>query len=107
MRNISKVSACLKDDTARMNDRIKNKQVTGQMIHQTADQKANASVFLFFPNAHFLKTILASRKMTHLVLPHSQADSSCKSQRAVSANALTDHSDNKTDFLRILTNYKL
>jgi len=29
--------------------------------HQTADPKANASVFLFFFNAHFLKTILASR----------------------------------------------
>jgi hypothetical protein len=28
---------------------------------QTADPKANASVFLFFPTAHFLKTILASR----------------------------------------------
>jgi len=33
--------------------------VTGQMNHQTADLKANASVFLFFPNAYFL-TILAS-----------------------------------------------
>ncbi|MDZ4712863.1 MAG: hypothetical protein SGI89_11150 [bacterium] len=44
-----------------MNDRIKHKQMTGQMNNQTADQKANASVFLFFPNAHFLKTILASR----------------------------------------------
>jgi hypothetical protein len=43
-----------------MNDRIKHKQVTGQMNHQTADPKANASVFLFFPTAHFLKTILAS-----------------------------------------------
>jgi len=42
-----------------MNDRNKHK-VTGQMNHQTADPKANASVFLFFPNAHFLKTILAS-----------------------------------------------
>ena len=52
--------ASLKDDTARMNDRNKHK-VTGQMNHQTADPKANASVFLFFPNAHFLKTILASR----------------------------------------------
>ncbi len=31
------------------------------MNHQTADPKANASVFLFFPTAHFLKTILASR----------------------------------------------
>ena len=43
-----------------MNDRNKHK-VTGQMNHQTADPKANASVFLFFPTAHFLKTILASR----------------------------------------------
>ena len=35
--------------------------MTGQTNHQTADPKANASVFLFFANAHFLKTILASR----------------------------------------------
>jgi hypothetical protein len=41
-----------------MNDRNKHKQVTGQMNHQTADTKANANVFLFFPTAHFLKTIL-------------------------------------------------
>ena len=52
--------ASLKDDTARMNDRNQH-IVTGQMKHQTADPKANASVFLFFANAHFLKTILASR----------------------------------------------
>jgi len=44
-----------------MNDTIKHKQVTGQMNQQTADPKANASVFLFFPTAHFLKTILVSR----------------------------------------------
>jgi hypothetical protein len=31
------------------------------MNHQTADPKANASVFLFFPTSHFLKTILANR----------------------------------------------
>jgi len=36
-------------------------QNSGQYNHQTADQKANASVFLFFSTAHFLKTILASR----------------------------------------------
>lgn len=58
---ISELPASLKDDTTRMNDRNKHKQVTGQMNHQTADPKANASVFLFFPTAHFLKTILASR----------------------------------------------
>jgi len=44
--------ASIKDDTANMNDRNKHK-VTGQMNHQTADPKANASVFLFFPTAHF------------------------------------------------------
>jgi hypothetical protein len=43
-----------------MNNRNKHK-VTGQMNQQTADPKVNASVFLFFPNAHFLKTILANR----------------------------------------------
>ena len=52
--------ASLKDDIARMNDRNKHK-VTGQMNQQTPDPKANASVFLFFSTAHFLKTILASR----------------------------------------------
>jgi len=44
-----------------MNDRMKQKIRTEQVNHQTADPKANASVFLFFPTAHFLKTILASR----------------------------------------------
>ncbi len=43
-----------------MNDRKKHK-VTGLMNQQKADPKINASVFLFFPSAHFLKTILASR----------------------------------------------
>ena len=57
--HINKLPASLKDDTARMNDRNKHK-VTGQMNHQTADPKANASVFLFFSTAHLLKTILAS-----------------------------------------------
>jgi hypothetical protein len=34
-----------------------------------------------------------------------QANPSDKCQRALSANAPTEHSDNKTEFLRILTNY--
>ena len=38
-----------------MKDGIKLK-VTGQMSYLTADPKANASVFLFFSTAHFLKT---------------------------------------------------
>ena len=58
---IYELPASLKEDTARMNDRIKHKQVTGQMNYQTADPTANASVFLFFPTAHFLKTILTHR----------------------------------------------
>jgi hypothetical protein len=44
-----------------MNDRTKHRQVTVKMNPQTADQKAIASVFLFHPTAHFLKTILANR----------------------------------------------
>lgn len=58
-----------------MNDRNKHK-VMGQMKHQTADPKAKASVFLFFPTAHFLKTIFANAQMAHLVLPDTQADPS-------------------------------
>jgi hypothetical protein len=52
--------ASLYNGTQRMNDRNKHK-VTGQMNHQTAELKANASVFLFFFNRHFLKPILAHR----------------------------------------------
>ncbi|GEM_PF-1262343 len=55
------LAVIVKNDKARMNDIIKHKQMTGQMNHQTADPKANPSVFLFFSTAHFLKTILASR----------------------------------------------
>jgi hypothetical protein len=57
---LTRLQATLKDDTVSMNDRNKHK-VTRQVNHQTADPKANASVFLFFPTAHFFKTILASR----------------------------------------------
>ena len=48
-----------------MNNRNKHK-ITGQMSHQTADSKAYASVFLFFPTA----------QMAHLVLLDKQADPS-------------------------------
>ena len=40
---------------------MKQKIRTEKVNNQTADPKANASVFLFFPTAHFLKTILANR----------------------------------------------
>ena len=58
-----------------MNDRNKHK-VTGQMNYQTADPKANASVFFFFP-PHIFKTNFSQlQKMAHLVLPDTQADPS-------------------------------
>ena len=66
---ICKLLCCsLKDDTTRMNDRNKHK-VMGQTNHQTADPKANASAFLFFPNAHFLKIIFSLPVLSHWVLP--------------------------------------
>ena len=57
---IIKLPESLKDDTTRMND-INKQKMMGQINHQKAGKKANTSVFLFFPNAHFLKTILAHR----------------------------------------------
>ncbi len=44
-----------------MNDRMKQKIRTEKVNIQTADPKVNAPVFLFFPTAHFFKTILARR----------------------------------------------
>jgi hypothetical protein len=71
-----------------MNDRIKHKQMTEQMNHQTANPKANASVFLFFPNAHFLKTILASRTNgTFAFAPTHKANPSAKTKEPFLANA--------------------
>jgi hypothetical protein len=39
-----------------MKDIARHQNVTGQVNRQTGGPIANASVFLFFPNAHFLKT---------------------------------------------------
>jgi hypothetical protein len=62
IRHISKLPASLKDGIARMNDRIKNKQVTGQMNHQTADPKANASIFFIFSQRSFFKNNFSHQK---------------------------------------------
>jgi len=59
MSCMRELTASLKDDTARMNDRIILKQLTRQIYHQTADPNANASVLLF-STPHFLKSILDS-----------------------------------------------
>jgi hypothetical protein len=81
-----------------MNDRNKHK-VTGQMNHQTADPKANASVFLFFPIAHFLKTILAHRTNgTFAFAPTAQPDTQAKIKRAVFSQRY-----NLTDFITLDT----
>ena len=49
----------------KINDVARQQNVMGQLNRQTAERTAkrtaNASVFLFFPTAHFFKTILASR----------------------------------------------
>ncbi|MBK9299790.1 MAG: hypothetical protein IPN14_04065 [Bacteroidetes bacterium] len=81
--------ASLTYDSATMNDRIKHKQLKGQMNHQTADTKANASVFLFFTTAHFLKTILASRTNgTFGFARHTQSQPCGKSKRAFYLHSL-------------------
>jgi hypothetical protein len=70
-----------------MNDRIKHKQMTEQMKHQPAAPKANASVFLFFPTAPFLKTILASRTNgTFAFAPTHKANPSAKPKEPFFAN---------------------
>ena len=50
------------------------------MNQQTADPKADASVFLFFANTQF-KTILANDQMTHLVFTNTQTNAS-KNQKS-------------------------
>jgi hypothetical protein len=78
-----------------MNDRNKHK-VTGQMNHQTAVPKANASVFLFFPTAHYLKTILASRTNGTFGFALHTSRPFAKPKEPFFANALVDFCINKT-----------
>ena len=62
--------------------------------------------FLLSPPHIFFNSILCRPANGTLAFaPTAQANPSGKSQRAVSAYAPTEHTDNKTDFLRILTNY--
>jgi hypothetical protein len=82
--------ASLKDETAKMNDRNKHK-ITGQMNHQTADPKANASVFLFLPKAHFLKTIFAQSTNGTFAKPHKPTHSPSFAKEPFFANALQNH----------------
>jgi len=52
--------------------------------------------FLFFPTAHFLKTILANPQVAHLALPHPQANPSQSQKSHFFAYAPTE--------IRILVN---
>ncbi len=72
----------------KMNDMTRHQNVTGQLNRQTADRTANASVFLFFPTAHFLKTILASRTNgTFAFAPTHKANPLAKAKEPFFANA--------------------
>ena len=84
-----------------MNDRNKHK-VTGQMNHQTADPKVNASVFLFFPTAHFLKTMLASRTNGTFGFARHTSRPFAKPKEPFFANAPDD--SNKLDIDKLLKN---
>jgi len=46
--HIWKLQASLNNDTATMDERIKHKQVTGQINQETAHPRAEDSLFLFF-----------------------------------------------------------
>jgi len=65
-----------------MNDRNKHK-VTGQMNQQTADPKANASVFLFFSNAHFLKNNFFQTHKWHIWFCPTHKPTLRKTKRAI------------------------
>jgi hypothetical protein len=72
----------------KMNDMTRHQNVTGQLNRQTADRTANAYVFLFFPTAHFLKTVLASRTNgTFAFAPTHKTDPSAKAKEPFFANA--------------------
>ena len=84
-----------------MNDRNKHKQMTRQTNHQKADPNANASVFLFFSTAHFLKTILASRTNgTFAFAPTKRAYPSAKAKEPFFANAFDNKLVNLTATLK-------
>jgi hypothetical protein len=71
-----------------MTDKMKQKIRTEKGNHQTADPKADASLFLFFPTAHFFKTILASRTNgTFAFTPKHKADPSAKPKEPFFASA--------------------
>ena len=71
-----------------MRDIMKQKISTEKVNIQTAEPKANASVFLFFPTAHFLKTILASRTNGTFGFAHRTSPRLAKPKEPFFANPL-------------------
>ena len=81
-------------------------QNSGQRNHQTADPKANGSVFLLFPTAHFLKTILTSRTFgTFVFAPTHKANASAKAKEPKLPPHKMTFVPRTSIFLRILTSY--
>jgi hypothetical protein len=74
-----------------MTDIMKQKIRTEKVNIQTADPKANASVFLFLPNAHFLKTILARRTNGTFAKPHKPTHNPSFAKEPFFANARKNH----------------
>jgi hypothetical protein len=81
-----------------MNDRMKHKIRTEKVNIQTADPKANASVFLFFPTAHFLKTILASGTNGTFGFARHTSRPFSKPKEPFFANAPTEQTVNSINF---------
>lgn len=61
------------------------------MNDQTADPKANASVLLFLPTAHFLKTILVSRTNVPFVFARHTSRPFAKPKEPIFAKAQIEH----------------
>lgn len=69
---------------------MKQKIRTEKVNIQTADTKANASVFLFFSTAHFLKTILVNRTNGTFGFARHTSHPLAKPKEPFFANALND-----------------
>ncbi|MCC5937774.1 MAG: hypothetical protein JJU34_10875 [Lunatimonas sp.] len=74
-----------------MNDRNKKKIRTEKVNIQTADPKANASVCLFLPTAHFFKTILTNRTNGTFAKQHKATHSPSIAKEPFFANARQNH----------------
>jgi hypothetical protein len=74
--------ASLKDETTKMNSKINKHKVTVQMNHQTAYQKANASVF-FFIHRTFFKNNFSQPHKWHIWFCPTHKPTLRKTKRAI------------------------